>query len=561
MNIRVIMTENFRNLGYLSFYTSAKLKVFLVVATILIVGVAFIGDRGAYVDDKIHANSPLFNYRLVAEGDQIPITLRHYGTLFHFTAEAAFQVKSIVIKGATSILFFTSDLSQDFLARTEFRERIELKHGLSFLLFIATCLAVAGIVGILAGPKYAWLGPIALVLIPRLWGHSFFSATDIPFAAMFTVGTVIGAKLVAIFLKSNSAEVKAGLNRITAYSLLYGVLVGLVSGTRIAGCILIAFVAVAHFAVFVGRRKPLREYFYFWSLYGSMFLSWMATVIIIHPASWSNPFVWFVDAALLFSRYNIWEGSNLYFGEFVPAYYAPWHYLPVWLLITTPLLLLALFAIGLVMLLFRYRRLKPIQQACAIMVLLQISVLPSIAILFNSIIYEGLRHFLFMVPIIAAIAATGVAWILQSLRISAYKIAVVVMLIALATPIVVDMMELYPYEYVYFNRVFGGLKAAQNQFETDYHGVSGREAMEWVNENARPGELVVSAGGIPLTETFAAPTIDVIHVDELEQKRTRNPFYYIVKPRYDFQKRFPECPVVYEVTRQDVPLTIVKRCG
>lgn len=531
----------------------------IVIAILMIFGFIVVDDQGVSLDEKPYSNSVLFNYKLIFEGEPIPIGLRHYGTVFHFLAEALYQVKSIVTSGTTSTRYFSSDADTDLMARMEYRERIELKHGMSFLLFLITCLAVAGIVGILAGLEYAWLGPIGLVLMPRFFGHSSFNANDIPFAAMLTLGTFIGAKMVAIYLKIDPDDVKAGWNRIAAYSILYGVLVGLVSGTRIAGCLLIAFVPIAHLAVNIGRRRPFREFLSSWAFYGLMFISWLVTVIIIHPASWANPFGWFVEAVALMSQYE-WEGANLYMGQFVLAKYVPWHYLPAWLVITTPLLVQLLFIVGGVMMLFRYRKLTASQQACAIMVVLQIGFMPAFAIARNSTNYEALRHFLFILPGIAAIAATGVAWIMQSMRRRAYKFATIVLLVVLTVPIAADMIALHPYQYVYFNRAFGGLKEAQNQFDTDYYGLSGREAMEWVNENAKPGELVTTGGGNPLTETYAIPTIDVIHTDELEKVRSDEPFYFIIRPRYNFQERFPECPVVYEVTRQEVPLTIVKRC-
>jgi hypothetical protein len=49
------------------------------------------------------------------------------------------------------------------------------------------------------------------------------------------------------------------------------------------------------------------------------------------------------------------------------------------------------------------------------------------------------------------------------------------------------MVQLHPYQYIYFNRsIAGGLKNAAQRYETDYWGMSYREGAEWVIANYRP---------------------------------------------------------------------------
>ncbi|MET0389494.1 MAG: hypothetical protein ABW321_26210, partial [Polyangiales bacterium] len=43
-----------------------------------------------------------------------------------------------------------------------------------------------------------------------------------------------------------------------------------------------------------------------------------------------------------------------------------------------------------------------------------------------------------------------------------------------------------PYEYVYFNRSFGGLPAASQRYETDYWGASYREGFTWALAHVAP---------------------------------------------------------------------------
>ena len=56
----------------------------------------------------------------------------------------------------------------------------------------------------------------------------------------------------------------------------------------------------------------------------------------------------FFDFLIKFSRFNEWRGQMLYLGQFVDENSIPWHYLPVMLAVTTPLLYTFNFLAGLV---------------------------------------------------------------------------------------------------------------------------------------------------------------------------------------------------------------------
>jgi hypothetical protein len=81
-------------------------------------------------------------------------------------------------------------------------------------------------------------------------------------------------------------------------------------------------------------------------------------------------------------------------------------------------------------------------------------------------------------------------WIFKSIR-----LAVAACFLALAGLTIFDMARLHPYEYVYFNRLFGGLPAAVGRFDTDYWGLGYREAVGWVvaNVHATSGEPITIA--------------------------------------------------------------------
>ena len=534
----------------------------ITIAIITLIGFLTINNYGISWDEKMQVINVKYNFSLIKKSKPIPKDLKYYGAIFDFSAEAIFQVQKIFYEGFSYHPIKDNDLLNNSFTKQSMYKRIQVKHILTFLLSLVTYISVAGIVGILAGSDYAWFGSVTLALFPRFWGHSFFNPKDIPLAAMLTLGSFLGSYLVGYYLNADQEDIQFGINRITLYSLLYGILVGFITGTRLGGFLLLFFVAVTHLATSLGIRSIYRYFLSFWSLYGLMFVAWMITTTIIHPASWSNPVGWFVETLQYLSQHE-WNGTVLFEGQFIDANSLPRFYLAKWLVITIPLIFQITFFICLFLVFYRYKELTNIQRACVILVLLQVFFIPIIAIVKHSTMYDGMRQFLFMLPGIAALSATSLAWIYQKTSIKSVRIFLVAFIIILCSPIVFDMVALHPYEYIYFNRISGGLAKAHNQYETDYWGLSMREGMEWINNNAGSKVKVVSSGSLTSSKTFAAPGINFISrkdYEELQQTGASATFYYLALPRWAYQRKFADCSVVYSVKRQDVPLTIVKKC-
>jgi hypothetical protein len=65
----------------------------------------------------------------------------------------------------------------------------------------------------------------------------------------------------------------------------------------------------------------------------------------------------------------------------------------------------------------------------------------------------------------------------------ALKLAVSGVVLAIGLLTAADMIRLHPYEYIFFNRSFGGVRAALGRYETDYWGVSHKEGVDWLIAN------------------------------------------------------------------------------
>ena len=536
-------------------FKSSYVKVVSVIIVLLIIGLSTVSNYGVSSDEGFEIWMVQWNYELITKGKPIPKNLKYYGTVFNFTSEAIFRANQFLGKKISYL-----DKNGKNHIRSDFYTRTKIKHYLTFLISLITYACIAAMVGLLVDAEYAWLGSVTLALFPRFWGHSFFNPKDIPFAAMFTLGIFLGGCLINYYLKVKREHIKIGTNWITFSSILYGILVGLVTGTRIGGLFLLPFIAFTHLAVTITSKSKLQTFFRFWSLYTLMFITWIITTTIIHPASWSNPILWLYRSLTYMSQHS-WGGSVLFEGKLIIANSLPWYYLPKSLMITTPVFFQIMFFVGLLILLFKYKILSPIKKVFTLLLLLQIFFLPSIAILKQSTIYGGIRQFLFILPGIATFSAIAIACIYKAVPKKASRIVALVLIMVVSVPIVTDMITLHPYEYIYFNRVFGGLQKANHRYETDYWGLSMREGMEWINKNSTGDTKVVSSSQLVSSRTFADPHISIISLKNLKSQEISQPFYYIARPWSDFQDKFPECKVVNRVIRQNVPLTIVKECG
>lgn len=550
----------------------ASARVILVIVLLLSIGLSQIDHYGVSSDEPLEIAMVRWNYELITENKPIFGDLRHYGTVFNVSNQVLYEIRN-AITGKTDR--FGSYQDNDWLTydATRFKHLVTFKHGFTFVFSMIAYLSVAGIVSRLIGKAYAWIGPVALFLFPRFWGHSFFNPKDIPFAAMLTLGTYLGGCLIATFNQIDLKPAKHSIRRAYIAAALYGCLVGLVTGVRIGGLFLLGFVFLAHIATRVPtwiKTRQLRTVtLRLTGLYALMLSTWALTTTVVHPAAWANPVKWLIETLVYLSNHG-WSGSVLFAGNYISAQSLPWSYLPTWLLITTPIFMLVAVGLGFLFMVFRYKTMNHDQKALILLVLLQIAFFPTVAIVKQSTLYDGIRQFLFILPAAAIIASLGIVWFYKAWinnkwlnKILPRRIAplsFLILSVVIVSPTVLDIFHLHPYEYVYFNRAFGSLSSAQNQYETDYWGLSMRAGMEWITDASEGTANVVSSTKLTSSAPFANDNMLVISLKDFEEMGIDTPFYYIARPRWDFQEKFPDCSVAYEVVRQTVPLTVVKRC-
>jgi len=118
----------------------------------------------------------------------------------------------------------------------------------------------------------------------------------------------------------------------------------------------------------------------------------------------------------------------------------------------------------------------------AVLLLVAVAALLPIAVtvLARPAMYNGIRHFVFVLPPLAVLAGLAGAWIAGILR-RRGRLATIAGMLVFAAGVgvpVADMVRLHPYEYTYFNRLAGGVAGAHGRYMLDYWGLSFKQASQ-----------------------------------------------------------------------------------
>src|SRR4029077_15341377 len=110
-------------------------------------------------------------------------------------------------------------------------------------------------------------------------------------------------------------------------------------------------------------------------------------------------------------------------------------------------------------------------------------------------LYNGIRHFVFVIPPMAVLGGVGFAWTMERLRanhrawppawpatLRACQPAVLaVFCFGLALPLA-EMIRLHPYQYTHFNHIAGTVRAADDRYMLDYWGLALKQASDELRE-------------------------------------------------------------------------------
>lgn len=392
--------------------------------------------------------------------------------------------------------------------------------------------------------KNGWLaliGPIFLVCMPRFFGDLPANPKDATFAVMYLV--VIGA--IYVF-----SEIKNTYARIFVFAVLCGVL----QSMRVVGMAIYVVMGAYDTYRFVAEqsgRLSIKKLLIFWIEEAAYLATIFGLASLITLISWpyaSSSFFKHFRDIMRTSRDYPWHGSTLTHGTYMQSNRLPWHYLPTWIIATTPLFIQALF-VGGVFSAFKKNFRNPVYFLVIFALILNFS----IYYISHPTIYDGLRHFMFTLPLFAMVAAVFFIEILRKSK-KMIKIGTSIVVFLSIFGVFLSYIQLHPYEYVYFNEAVGGLSGAVGKYETDYWGASFREANLWLREKTRnERDVTVFTCAHPFISTYYFGP-HMIWVDD-----TKKADYSICYTRGDEHKKLISGDIIHTVSRQGVNLNYITK--
>lgn len=328
----------------------------------------------------------------------------------------------------------------------------------------------------LAGDRAGVLSALCLLLTPVYYGHAFNNTKDHPFAVAYLLGVWA---LVELFDRLPTPSTRSLFG--------FGAAAGVAMAVRPQGYILFFYFGLLLVANWV-RQGATRDAARATLWLAARAVPAVALSIVIFFLFWPSgqvaPITAFLKILKNSSRYPF--AAPVYFrDDFYGVGGLPRTYAFRILAMTLPefyfLGLAAVIALAIVLR-------KRAQAPSARMAFFLVMTFFPLAVVFvrKPYLYNGIRHILFTVPPLAVLVGTGLA-VAMSEKFPAWaRKAVPALALASALLTLVDMIQLHPYQTVYFNRlVAGGMKEASKHYETDYWGNSYREGMLWVMEHYR----------------------------------------------------------------------------
>lgn len=518
----------------------------LVFAVLSLVVIATLGDYGLTYDEAPHIRYGERVLEFYTSGFQVPGGVRgsSYGAAF--------------------------DLAAALLRRVSPWDAYRTNH-------VACAFAAElGLLGTwrlgrwLAGPLAGLAGLLFLVLTPVYYGHQFNNPKDIPFAAGYVWCLYFIARLVVTL----SARGRAAIDSLggVRFWIWLGLSLALGMCVRVGGAILNAYLALFVALVtlerwWLGSRADAMALGPVWI----RTLAAMAGGWLLMLASWPrallDPVQGPQSALETVSKYTAYDSPTLLAGRSIPSQKVPWDYLPTYFAIQLPELetLCFLGALLLAALLggWALARRRPLPWGW---LLLGLAVLlpPAYAVVRHSTLYNGLRHFLFVIPPLAVLAGAFVAWVVRAAaKRGPWLLAVVLGVLGLfCTDQVWALYRMHPQQQAFFNRSSGGLAHALDRYETEYYGSVYQELHEklvrevWATRRDEylNRTFLVAGCGSNLFFTRNLP----LNFQYTAMRNVADADYYATYVRDGCLKRHRDRQLVTSVVRDGAPLAVAR---
>ena len=330
------------------------------------------------------------------------------------------------------------------------------------------------------GPMAGIAALLLLVLCPTFYGHMFMNPKDAPFAVAMVILMLGLVRLAEEYPQPSPRTI-----------LIVGLGAGLSIGSRILGGLALLYAILGFVPLLLqelrtsGLREAIRRFLHVvYVLTPGLILGYLIMALIwpwsiMEPANPSRALTYF---SVFFEK----PWKEMFDGALVSVPDMPWSYLPTLFALQLPEVLLGLLIAGVGGALVSLTRAEVSARRKTILLMLTLAAtMPLlIAMVKRPALYNGIRHFIFVIPpmtVIAGVAfASGMSWLKENRR-RWQPAAIAVFAIGLLLPLA-EMVRLHPYQYTHFNYIAGTVRSADNLFMLDYWGLALKQASDGLRD-------------------------------------------------------------------------------
>lgn len=349
--------------------------------------------------------------------------------------------------------------------------------------------AIVGVIGLavtwrlgrrVGGPLAGLASLLLLALCPIFYGHMFMNPKDAPFAVAMIILMLGLVRLAEEYPQPSPRTI-----------LIVGLGAGLSLGCRVLGGLALVYALIGFLPLLLeelrteGLREAARRFAHVvyvllpGLVFGYLVMGLIWPWSIMEPG---NPF----EALTYFSHFFEKPWKEMFDGAIVSVPDMPWSYLPTLFALQLPEVMLVLMG-GAVVSSFAMlpRRQVPARRKTILLMLTLAATLPlAIAMVKRPALYNGIRHFVFVIPPMAVLGGVAFAWAMERLRANHrtwQPVVLATFCFGLALSLA-EMIRLHPYQYTHFNHIAGTVRGADDRFMLDYWGLALKQASDELRE-------------------------------------------------------------------------------
>jgi len=453
------------------FLTSRNIAILLFVIY-SIIGMFIYGDFGISTDEGIERTTSLANYTYVMERLMSSSDSYHVRNMVGYAPDLmTWQDRYYGV--ALQTLTVLAEHIRGF--EMSYREIFLMRHAFTFVNYFIGGIFFYLILRRRFGDNFVpVIGILFFALYPRFFGESFFNIKDI----LFYSWCIIASYFVLRWLECERKE---------TFIIPAAITLAIATNTRILGIsilLLACWFAILHGVMHKNLRHHIKKCFH-------LALATFAAYIVITPFTWENPIKHTIDTFFHFLRFQPWMWTHFYIGEMITRE-VPWHYIPVWMGITVPLMYIVMFIVGFTLMVMFWVLGKQLHlYDFFFLVMFTCTLLGFILLRIN--MYEGWRHAYSIFLPFLYIAVYGLyrsyKFISQKGKLYRYgfKITVAMSL----TYLLIWIISFHPYQHVYFNAV--GRRFAERNFTIDYWYVSSADLARYAIAGSQEPFITIAA--------------------------------------------------------------------